>query len=53
MSLNFNSDIDECKLEIYECDLNALCINTEGSYDCRCKTGYVEEGGFCTGENIK
>ena len=24
VSLNLNSDIDECKLEIYECDLNAL-----------------------------
>ena len=32
-------DIIECKTGDHECDLNADCINTEGSYTCSCKQG--------------
>ena len=32
-------DIDECS-EPYECDSNALCVNTIGSYECSCNLGY-------------
>jgi Calcium-binding EGF domain/EB module len=34
-------DIDECKdYKDNKCDKNAECINTEGTYECRCKDGY-------------
>lgn len=32
-------DIDECNSNI--CGNSAVCINTIGSYDCRCKEGYA------------
>ena len=33
------SDINECETGDHECDLNADCINTEGSYTCKCSQG--------------
>ena len=48
---NTITDRDECVLpEINECDPNALCTNTEGSYLCRCRRGFVGDGRNCTGE---
>ena len=41
------SDVDECDLGSYVCDVNAYCENTIGSYDCVCVDGYVENGTFC------
>ena len=44
-------DVDECASnEANECDPNALCTNTEGSYVCRCENGYAGDGKNCTGE---
>ena len=44
-------DIDECAdHELNECDANALCTNTNGSYDCRCVSGYQGDGRNCTGK---
>jgi hypothetical protein len=31
------------------CDENADCMNTEGSYKCLCKAGYQGNGILCTG----
>ena len=46
-------DDDECdNAETNDCDLNALCSNTEGSYNCRCMTGYDGDGRNCTGNDI-
>ena len=41
-------DLDECAIP-NECDLNALCTNTEGSYVCRCRKGFEGDGRNCTG----
>nr|XP_042703530.1 adhesion G protein-coupled receptor E5-like isoform X1 [Chrysemys picta bellii] len=35
------SDIDECKKTPDICGPNATCINTNGSYWCECRAGYV------------
>ncbi|KAH7866350.1 hypothetical protein Vadar_019273 [Vaccinium darrowii] len=38
-------DINECvENENYPCDTDAICINTPGSYNCRCKHGYSGDG---------
>ena len=42
------SDIDECKGN-NDCDANADCTNTEGSYTCACRSGYDGDGKKCTG----
>ena len=33
------SDIDECDLGLDTCHENSQCVNTEGSYECRCQPG--------------
>ena len=45
-------DIDECKLNTDECDINASCNNTEGSYLCTCNSGYQGTGLICTGKRV-
>lgn len=48
--LLFCLDVDECaNPESNDCDPNALCTNTEGSYVCRCIKGYTGDGKRCTG----
>ena len=47
------ADIDECtSSENNECGPNALCSNTEGSYVCRCLSGYQGDGKNCTGKYL-
>ena len=39
-------------MNIHDCDRETSeCRNTEGSYECDCKTGYVQDGTtrLCTG----
>ena len=33
-------DVDECTSHIHDCHYNASCNNTDGSYTCKCKTGF-------------
>ena len=44
----FWQDIDECQLNTDECDINASCNNTDGSYQCICNSGYWGSGLNCT-----
>ena len=45
------TDGNECaSSETNECDPNALCTNTEGSYVCRCLSGFQGDGRNCTGK---
>lgn len=49
----FTTDADECASpEKNDCDPNALCTNTEGSYVCRCLKGYSGDGRNCTGNKV-
>ena len=51
--LTFFADIDECSsAEANDCDLDAMCTNTEGLYVCRCKRGYTGDGKNCTGNAL-
>ncbi|XP_075992325.1 multiple EGF like domains 8 [Anticarsia gemmatalis] len=37
-------DVDECGLNLHDCNENAICNNTHGSYTCKCKQGYNGDG---------
>ena len=43
------ADINECERELYDCNENASCINTPGSYQCECITKFTGDGFNCTG----
>ena len=45
-------DIDECLTKTHGCDANAVCHNTEGSFICKCKAGYVRNGQNCVGKEL-
>ncbi|XP_068706695.1 uncharacterized protein [Montipora foliosa] len=45
---NCQQDIDECFLGNHTCSSDANCINTNGSYNCTCKAGYVGDGQNCS-----
>ena len=30
-------DIDECHLGLHDCHMDADCLNTDGSFECKCK----------------
>ena len=49
---DFHLDIDECTSKIHNCDRNALCKNTEGSFTCTCKPGYKGDGKKCNGKYL-
>ncbi|XP_068706596.1 uncharacterized protein [Montipora foliosa] len=40
-------DYDECQGFSYDCPENATCINDDGSYTCRCTSGYSYDGRNC------
>ena len=44
----FSLDINECLSE--PCDSNATCLNTDGSFECSCNTGYSGNGFKCNGK---
>lgn len=50
---NFSfTDYDECGENMHTCHSNADCVNTVGSYKCRCRSGYTGNGHQCTGMYI-
>ena len=42
-------DVDECSADSGQCDVNADCINSAGSYSCSCKQGFNGNGTTCEG----
>ena len=43
-------DIDECATGVDNCDSEATCANTVGSFSCTCNRGYHGDGTTCTGK---
>lgn len=44
------TDIDECERRLDNCDSNAECTNTNGSFFCMCREGFLGDGLSCTGK---
>ena len=42
------ADVDECMLELDDCDQDAECTNTIGNYTCACNTGFTGDGFSCS-----
>ena len=40
-------DLDECASGSHDCSENANCINEEGTYKCKCQSGFVGDGKEC------
>ena len=44
ISLLIIIDVNECEAGTHTCDENAECTNTEGSFDCACRSSYFGDG---------
>ena len=44
------ADINECEMETDNCDDNATCTDTIGSFNCTCNHGYDGDGVNCSSE---
>ncbi|XP_022795528.1 uncharacterized skeletal organic matrix protein 5-like [Stylophora pistillata] len=49
MSRAKESYIDECAIGTHDCNTDAVCINTKGSFNCTCKRGNSGDGRTCKG----
>ena len=47
-----STDIDECASGNHSCDRDAMCTNTEGSFNCACLPGSTGDGLSC-GKYVK
>jgi len=40
-------DVDECELDLHDCQPSQQCVNTVGTYSCQCPDGYSKIGIEC------
>ena len=43
-----DADLDECIAGLHDCDDNAVCTNTLGSFTCTCKPNFEGDGVICS-----
>ena len=45
------SDVNECENKLHNCFLSEhkVCIDTDGSFLCECKQGYINVSDLCEG----
>ena len=43
----FHCNLNECSNNTDDCDVNADCADTDGSFACTCREGYSGNGTFC------
>ena len=41
------TDVNECDTNEHNCDQNAYCVNTFGSFDCTCRRNFAGNGTYC------
>ena len=46
----FFLDVDDCTEMTDNCDVNAYCNNTVGSFNCTCNSGFTGNGTTCAGK---
>lgn len=46
------ADDNECEMGLNDCDEHADCLNTLGSYECKCFDGFRGDGYECRGMTI-
>ena len=46
----FIVDVNECNESIHNCNVHAMCNDTDGSYTCTCSNGYTGNGVECISE---
>ena len=45
-------DVDECADRCGVCHQHAVCDNTVGGFQCRCKPGFTGDGFDCQGQSV-
>ena len=50
MKTIISADVDECSGAQHNCNVNATCNNTIGTFICTCNPGYEGDGVNCTSE---
>ena len=46
------TDVNECLHGTDNCDLNAKCTDTIGSFECTCNQGFIGDGQTCSGKEF-
>ena len=50
--MHISTDVDECGNGTDDCDMNANCMNTNGSFICVCISGWSGDGVVCEGKDL-
>ena len=51
LTLHINClDIDECTEGLDDCDVNAMCFDLPGGFECGCLEGFTGNGRTCSGK---
>jgi hypothetical protein len=43
------SDFNECSTNTHGCNQESTCVNEEGTFSCKCNSGYDGDGVACKG----